>query len=54
MVEKERTLPALIGDLQMFGLWEAGRSPFLDYHIVTADAASFISQDWKNVLQSHQ
>uniref|UniRef100_A0A8D8RP38 Reverse transcriptase domain-containing protein n=1 Tax=Cacopsylla melanoneura TaxID=428564 RepID=A0A8D8RP38_9HEMI len=50
----ERTnTPALIGDLQIVGLWEAGRSAFLDYRIVNADAASYVSQDWKNVLNNH-
>lgn len=46
-------MPALIADLKIVSLWETGRTAFLDYRIVNPDAPSYVSQDWKNILNSH-
>lgn len=46
-------IPALIADVKIVGLWESGRSAFLDYRIVNADATSYLSQDCATILNNH-
>lgn len=36
---------ALVGDLKIFVLWEAGKNAFVDYRIVNPDAPSYASKD---------